>query len=510
MDVTCDKCHTEYEFDDALVSEQGTSVRCTQCGHRFKVKRADGGAPEIWIVRTVDGQTLEFRALRELKSAIGIGKIGKDDVLSRGAGRPRRLASIAELEPFFVSSSAATPPPKLAHTNLGLGAIESKSRTRSLTPHGLGPGSEPLTPLPGAVTELGQGPTESSVAMALATRDAINVPPPSSTTGQFTRPEPGDKGRTLHFGPDASSPATAFEEEKTVQRVRAVTRELRALGEEAAPPSFEPATDRDPRGAPSEAAPATILGVQQRAQAKTVPMPLAPLPAPLPPPAPPPPAQDRPHAKTLPVATAPVPNDAVSRTSAEFGTPRDADAARDPRRTPAYGSIEATMPAPPPAPSAPESEPTTRRRREGRSALAPPSVSDSAPQSSKPASSRRIKSQLHDTMVQPEVSSTPPPAEASPRASLADARGSIATPTPAEVRYSIADHDPDRDLHERRTSAASSRRPSGALKLFVVVLVGGALAFGLVLLVKKLVLDAPASADGRVAPRRPTVASPSS
>src|SRR5262249_49170904 len=32
MEITCNRCKTEYDFDDALVSERGTTVRCTNCG----------------------------------------------------------------------------------------------------------------------------------------------------------------------------------------------------------------------------------------------------------------------------------------------------------------------------------------------------------------------------------------------------------------------------------------------------------------------------------------------
>src|SRR5215475_1409763 len=101
MDVTCERCSTAYEFDDALVSERGTTVKCTNCGHQFKVRRTDGTlAAERWLVRTVDGRELEFAALRELQSAITTSRITRDDVLSRDNSRPRRLGSIAELEPF--------------------------------------------------------------------------------------------------------------------------------------------------------------------------------------------------------------------------------------------------------------------------------------------------------------------------------------------------------------------------------------------------------------------------
>ncbi len=102
MDVTCERCGTEYDFDDALVSERGTTVKCTNCGAQFRVYRpAPATGPERWVVRTVDGRELVFSALRELQAAISTGVVGRDDVLSRGAGRPRRLGSIAELEPFF-------------------------------------------------------------------------------------------------------------------------------------------------------------------------------------------------------------------------------------------------------------------------------------------------------------------------------------------------------------------------------------------------------------------------
>ena len=47
MDVRCSRCGTEYDFDDALVSERGTTVKCTNCGHQFKVyPGGSGGAPE--------------------------------------------------------------------------------------------------------------------------------------------------------------------------------------------------------------------------------------------------------------------------------------------------------------------------------------------------------------------------------------------------------------------------------------------------------------------------------
>jgi predicted Zn finger-like uncharacterized protein len=105
MDVQCERCKTEYEFDDALVSGRGTTVKCTNCGFQFKVKPgADAPSNERWTVRTVGGVELVFTTLRELQRAITQKQVGRNDTLSRGNGPPRSLASIAELEPFFRSS----------------------------------------------------------------------------------------------------------------------------------------------------------------------------------------------------------------------------------------------------------------------------------------------------------------------------------------------------------------------------------------------------------------------
>jgi predicted Zn finger-like uncharacterized protein len=39
MDVRCEKCGTEYELDDSRLKPAGVSVKCTTCGHVFRVRR---------------------------------------------------------------------------------------------------------------------------------------------------------------------------------------------------------------------------------------------------------------------------------------------------------------------------------------------------------------------------------------------------------------------------------------------------------------------------------------
>jgi predicted Zn finger-like uncharacterized protein len=47
MDVRCERCQSEYEVEDANVSDLGTEVQCSDCGHLFVVKRpASPGNPQ--------------------------------------------------------------------------------------------------------------------------------------------------------------------------------------------------------------------------------------------------------------------------------------------------------------------------------------------------------------------------------------------------------------------------------------------------------------------------------
>src|SRR5687767_8553975 len=112
MDVTCPRCQTDYEFDDALVSERGTTVKCTNCGHQFRVFRPRATAssssqpatPELWKIERRGGEPLELRSLVELQRAIRAGRVSREDLLRRGDGQARRVGDIPELEPFFPSA----------------------------------------------------------------------------------------------------------------------------------------------------------------------------------------------------------------------------------------------------------------------------------------------------------------------------------------------------------------------------------------------------------------------
>jgi predicted Zn finger-like uncharacterized protein len=149
MDVRCERCSTEYEFDDALVSGRGTTVKCTNCGHKFKIRRSDGDFSEdFWNVQTGDGRTLVFTSLRELQRAIQTNLVDRNDLLSRGGLKQKAIGQIPELAPFFDQRDQrrSVPAPAAAPA---LSAAPAASQTRtSRPPPPPGASAPPLVPPP--------------------------------------------------------------------------------------------------------------------------------------------------------------------------------------------------------------------------------------------------------------------------------------------------------------------------------------------------------------------------
>ena len=172
MDVTCERCGTEYEFDETLVSDRGTTVKCTNCGHLFKVFRPEaGGSAKSWHVEQADGTTRTLGTLKELQRLIADGVLSPHDRISRGNEPKKRLGEIAELATFF--EAAAT----------GVGDA----------------------PRPRRSTSPGRGPDSTSEERPLArTLDGAAVPP--MPTASDTVPPRKPKGTMMGIGAQQSEP----------------------------------------------------------------------------------------------------------------------------------------------------------------------------------------------------------------------------------------------------------------------------------------------------------------
>jgi predicted Zn finger-like uncharacterized protein len=135
MEVRCSNCATEYEFDDALVSARGTSVKCTNCGHQFRVHptAATPTVAEKWVVRDAQKRETTFTSLRDLQQAIVKGQLSPQHQLSHGGQAFRPLEDIYELQTFFSAARQRPPNRPAPRTLLGVGR-DGQPPQRSSTP----------------------------------------------------------------------------------------------------------------------------------------------------------------------------------------------------------------------------------------------------------------------------------------------------------------------------------------------------------------------------------------
>ncbi len=117
MDVTCNRCGAEYEFEETLISDRGTTVKCTNCGHLFKVFHPRTPFDKLletkpWLIRKTNGLIEPLESLGELTQLIAKGHYVEDDEISRTSQAWKRLGDIAELQSFFEISRRKSERPK--------------------------------------------------------------------------------------------------------------------------------------------------------------------------------------------------------------------------------------------------------------------------------------------------------------------------------------------------------------------------------------------------------------
>jgi predicted Zn finger-like uncharacterized protein len=222
MDVRCSRCGTEYELDEARVASTGTPVKCSNCGHVFKVM--PGGAareattpgmrmptadtaqpslqddvsssspPQDWSVRRVDGSTLRFRELTTLQKWIVERKVGRDDEISRSGRTWKKLGEIAELTSFFQVVEAADAAQRAAQQGPPPAVDATPSSTTTGRFRSLGLSSPEF----GAAAASPPAPSSSSPAPA-------SSPPASSSSS--SSPSSSSSAAAPPSSPSSSSPA---------------------------------------------------------------------------------------------------------------------------------------------------------------------------------------------------------------------------------------------------------------------------------------------------------------
>lgn len=152
MDVRCEKCGTEYELEESRLKPGGVTVKCTHCGHMFKIrKRAAGASAEQpstmmgmpkppppaparepakeakksapaaaasppaaaasterqWLIRLENGETRSCRELATLQQWIIGGEVTRDALISRSGKTWKLLGDIVELGTYFAIADEA-------------------------------------------------------------------------------------------------------------------------------------------------------------------------------------------------------------------------------------------------------------------------------------------------------------------------------------------------------------------------------------------------------------------
>ncbi|MBC7978701.1 MAG: zinc-ribbon domain-containing protein [Myxococcales bacterium] len=156
MDVRCEKCQTEYELDEARLKPGGVTVKCTTCGHMFKIRtrtitnvgtpvprdqketgrhrpsspavatvpagrqRADSifeddsrgdEAPTTierqWLIRLENGEQKTCRELATLQQWIISSVVTRESLISRTGKTWKRLGDVADLGQYFTIADEA-------------------------------------------------------------------------------------------------------------------------------------------------------------------------------------------------------------------------------------------------------------------------------------------------------------------------------------------------------------------------------------------------------------------
>ena len=60
MDVRCEKCQTEYELDESRLKPGGVTVKCTNCGHMFKIRKQLFKLSVFYVVRENNAPSVQL------------------------------------------------------------------------------------------------------------------------------------------------------------------------------------------------------------------------------------------------------------------------------------------------------------------------------------------------------------------------------------------------------------------------------------------------------------------
>ena len=248
MDVRCEKCQTEYELDEARLKPGGVTVKCTNCGHMFKIRKrtitnvgitavpttrdagpsrartsssrplppagprardsmfddeartlgADDAPTTVdrqWLLRLENGEQKSCRELATLQQWIIAGVVTRESLISRTGKTWKRLGDIADLGQYFAIADEAranrdrikppTPPPGRGPGGPGAGGPIASINQLPGTLPGYG-----AAQAAGGTILPDDDPGEARTTRAYQGRVGAHTPPPVPTRGVARTPGP--------------------------------------------------------------------------------------------------------------------------------------------------------------------------------------------------------------------------------------------------------------------------------------------------------------------------------
>jgi tetratricopeptide (TPR) repeat protein len=128
-------------------------------------------------VKTAEDHDLTFFSLRDLQQAISSKRVSRNDVLVQGAGRPRSLGSITELEPFFGGRASVPPTPTVRGQPAATDPMVFPKRARAWDAQD---SVEPFAPSTSTPATNSNGPPTEKVGTLRPPPNAAAAPPPAT------------------------------------------------------------------------------------------------------------------------------------------------------------------------------------------------------------------------------------------------------------------------------------------------------------------------------------------
>ncbi len=108
MEIRCERCNAAYEVKDESLGAAGLGVRCSRCGHNFRVRKPPAPPPSqsLLVRKHRTGEVYACADLALLKRWAGERRAVREDELSAGGGPWRKLGDLPELAGAFALAEA--------------------------------------------------------------------------------------------------------------------------------------------------------------------------------------------------------------------------------------------------------------------------------------------------------------------------------------------------------------------------------------------------------------------